>query len=90
MPIVAMPQLNITFFVTTIITITLIFLILLWIIERKYLPKIASILKTRKKLNELTITGIIIHEKLTKIQNDIDITSKLISILINNLPKKIK
>jgi len=85
MPIFAMPQLNITFFVNTIIFITIIFLILLWIIERKYLPKIASILKTRKKLNELTV-----NQSLPTIKNDIEITSKLISIIINNLPKKIK
>jgi hypothetical protein len=79
MPIFAMPQLNITFFLSTIIFLTLMFLSLLWIVERKFLPKIATVLKTRKILHEIEIE-----------KNGVEIKTNDTEIMINFVAKVIK
>jgi hypothetical protein len=79
MPIFAMPQLNITFFLNTIGFVTMTFLTLLWIIERNYLPKYAGVLKTRKLLHSLE------SEKKMQIENnDTDMMIRFVAKVIKN------
>ena len=79
MPIFAMPQLNITFFLSTIGFVTMMFLTLLWIIERHYLPKYANVLKTRKLLHSLEA-----EKKMQIENNDTDMIIRFVAKVIKN------
>ena len=81
MPIFAMPQLNIIFFLSTIVFLTLAFLCLLWISERIYLPKIAAVLKTRKLLHQLEVEKKDIWIRI----NDTDMMINFVAKVIKNI-----
>jgi len=80
MPIFAMPQLNITFFLSTIVFVTMTFLTLLWIMERTYLPRYAHVLKTRKLLYSLDA-----EKKMEIENNDTDMIIRFVAKVIKNI-----